>query len=137
MAEKSKGSVLVVDDEEPIRNSLGRLLRHHHYNVATARDGRLALERLRKGEHFDAIILDLLMPGLCGKDFVKAVAEEKLFPLEKIMLLTAVHNADNATAYLQFGCAGYLGKPYSNVSILEQIDRICGDGTNRDLNALI
>lgn len=136
--DEKKHRILIVDDEVSIRNALSRLLRHHGYDVATAIDGTRALLRLRKGERFAAMILDLLMPGINGRELVETIAREGLFPLRHIMLLTAVHNADNATAYLQFGCAGYLGKPYANQRVLEQIRRICGGSVSDEgLHALV
>jgi CheY-like chemotaxis protein len=117
--------VLIVDDEPVVRSTLSRLLRHHDFAVSTAVDGPHALKRLREGEAYDCVILDLLLPGMSGREFVQVVAEEELYPLQRVLVLTAVQSAENATAYLQFGCAGYLTKPYDNQILVGQVCRVC------------
>jgi two-component system OmpR family response regulator len=123
----TKPRVLVVDDDEHIRNAVARLLRHQGFEASTAVDGEHALKRLRTGEHFDGMTVDLMMPGLGGKEFITILREEALFPLQRVLILTAVHNADNATAYIQYGCAGYCGKPWDTNRLLTQVARICCD----------
>lgn len=130
--------VLIVDDEEHIRNALSRLLRRHEYEVATAINGDQGLKRLRRGERFDCVLLDLMMPVVSGRQVVEAMHAEELIELKRVIILTAVHNADNATAYLQYGCAGYIGKPFENEKVLEQIRRICEQNPPLDkLEAII
>jgi CheY-like chemotaxis protein len=124
--EAERLSVLVVDDEEGVRNAVSRLLRHHGYRVSTANNGERAWRRLQNGEHYDCILLDLLMPHMSGRDLVLKAAKSGIVPLSRIVLLTAVQNVDNATAYLQLGCAGYCGKPYDNDWVLYQVRRVCG-----------
>lgn len=125
MSEQAK-RVLIVDAESGVRDALGRLLRRHGMDVSTAVGGNRALRRLRSGETFDCVIVDLLLPDMTGHDFISAIGEGKLLDLARILILTAFHNVDNATAYLQYGCSGYLGKPYDNARILQQVQRACG-----------
>ncbi|MBN2714122.1 MAG: response regulator [Planctomycetes bacterium] len=130
--------VLIVDDEESVRSTLSRLLRHYKMVPSTANNAEKALKRLKNGETYDCMILDLLMPEMNGKELIQKLKEENLFPLNRVIVLTAVHHADNATAYIQYGCAGYCGKPFENKRILEQIWRACGLSVNKDeLDALV
>ncbi|MBN2713868.1 MAG: response regulator [Planctomycetes bacterium] len=123
---ESAPKILILDEDPGVRNALPRLLRRHGIEVATAINGERAIKRLRRGEDFGAIIMDLALPDMAGRDFVSIVAKEDLFDLRKVLILTAMQNVDNATAYMQFGCAGYFGKPYDNARILCQIFRILG-----------
>ncbi len=59
------GRVLVVDDEEPIRILIQRLLSKHGFSVETAQDGAAAIEKIAR-EDFDAVVLDLMMPRIDG-----------------------------------------------------------------------
>ncbi len=142
--ETRKIRVLLVDDDEGVRSSLSRLFRRHNLDVATAVNGERALKRIKRGERFDCLLVDLLMPVMSGKRLIEHLAETGLYPLNRVIILTAVHHADNATAYMQYGCAGYCGKPWENRRILDQIARACATGENtdpatvkRDLDALI
>lgn len=135
---KTGKRVLIVDEESGVRDALGRLLRRHEMDVSTAVSGHRALKRLRDGESYDCMILDLLLPDMAGRAFVETLASERLFDLHHVIILTALHNVDNATAYLQFGCAGYMGKPYDNGRILQQVERICLDrGASDHLEAIV
>jgi CheY-like chemotaxis protein len=133
-----KKRVLIIDDDTHVRNVLTRLLTRNGYNVSASSGGKKALVRLRGGEEFDCIITDLMMPNFGGQEFVAALAREGLCPLNRVLILTAVHHADNATAYIQYGCAGYCGKPWSNERILDQVARICqGSPKGGSLQALV
>ena len=121
-----KPRLLILDDDEHVRSALSRLFRRSGFDVGTASNAERVLGHLREGVTYDCLIVDLLMPGMNGRQFVEAIREEDLLPLERIIVLTAVHNADNATAYLQYGCASYCGKPWRNARILQQVRRVCG-----------
>jgi FixJ family two-component response regulator len=121
---------LIVDSDQTVRNSLTRLLRRNGFDAATSARAGGALRRLRSGETFDCIITDILLPDLFGRAFVGRLSEDKLFDLSRIVILTRVHSVDNATAYLQYGCAAYLGKPYENDVIIDQVQRICNPGVS-------
>ncbi len=86
---------------------------------------------------FDCMFVDLLMPDMDGRRFIEALRAEDLFPLERVIVLTAVQHADNATAYMQYGCAGYCGKPWDNDRILAQVRRVIEGGGPDRLDALV
>ncbi len=129
--------VLIIDGDPAVRSALARLLRRHDYQVATAVSGRRAFKRLRNGESFDCIILELMMPDIQGREFIQTVREENLFLLKRLLILTCFHNVDNATAYLQYGCGAYCGKPFDNDRILRQIARLVQtEAADGELDAL-
>ncbi len=136
-AEGEKLRILIVDDDEGVRGAISRLLRHQDMLPVQAARGQRALERLRAGEKFDCMLLDLLLPDMMGCQIVESIAAEKLFPLERIIVLTAVTNVANATAYMQFGLNAYIGKPWDNEALLKIIGRVCSGQGPASLEAII
>jgi two-component system, cell cycle sensor histidine kinase and response regulator CckA len=103
-------TLLLVDDEEQIIKSWGRTLRHLGYNVLIARNGIEALEILR--EHADEIslvILDLIMPGMGGKDTFDAM--RKLSPGLKVLVWSGYGSDGVASDMMARGCSGFIQKP--------------------------
>jgi len=101
-------SVLVVDDEEPIRNALRKYLKQQQFEVHTAGSGDEALQQLRL--HKVALMLsDIRMPGASGVDLVPQALE--IEPDLAILMLTAVNDATSAALCMQRGAMDYLTKP--------------------------
>ena len=101
-------SVLVVDDEEPIRNALRKYLKQQQFEVHTAGSGDEALQQLRL--HKVALMLsDIRMPGTSGVDLVPQALE--IEPDLAILMLTAVNDATSAALCMQRGAMDYLTKP--------------------------
>ncbi len=101
-------SVLVVDDEEPIRNALKKFLTQQGYEVATAGSGDEAIKVLQR-QKIACMLLDVRMPGRSGIDLVPQVME--LEPSIAILMLTAVNDATTAALCMQRGAMDYLTKP--------------------------
>jgi putative two-component system response regulator len=101
-------TLLVVDDEEPIRNALRKFLVQQGYEVATAASGEDALEVLRR-QKITCILLDVNMPGIKGVDLVPQLVE--LEPNVAILMLTAVNDATSAALCMQRGAFDDLLKP--------------------------
>jgi response regulator RpfG family c-di-GMP phosphodiesterase len=100
--------VLVVDDEEPIRNALKKFLTQQGYEVATAASGDEAIKVLQR-QKIACMLLDVRMPGRSGIDLVPQVME--LEPSIAILMLTAVNDATTAALCMQRGAMDYLTKP--------------------------
>jgi putative two-component system response regulator len=101
-------TLLVVDDEEPIRNALRKFLTQQGYEVSTAASGEEALEILRR-QRITGMLLDVNMPGIKGVDLVPQVME--LEPNIALIMLTAVNDATSAALCMQRGAFDYLLKP--------------------------
>ena len=101
-------SILVVDDEEPIRNALKKFLTQQGYDVSTAASGEEALKVIQK-QKITCMLLDVRMPGRSGIDLVPQVME--LEPHMAILMLTAVNDATTAALCMQRGAMDYLTKP--------------------------
>jgi response regulator RpfG family c-di-GMP phosphodiesterase len=100
--------LLVVDDEEPIRNALRRFLMQQGYEVEVAAGGEEALEILKR-QRITGMLLDVNMPGTSGVELVPLVME--LEPTIALLMLTAVNDATSAALCMQRGAYDYLIKP--------------------------
>ena len=87
---------LVIDDEENMRHMLTAMLKKYEYDVDTAPDGQLALDRL-KDQYYDFILCDIKMPNMSGMAFLKAA--RSLLDQTTIIMMSAYGNID--TAYVQ------------------------------------
>ncbi len=101
-------TVLVVDDEEAIRNAVRKYLVREGYEVALAATGEEALEILER-QKITGILLDVNLPGTNGIDLVPRIME--LEPTVAVLMLTAVNDATSAALCMQRGALDYLIKP--------------------------
>jgi putative nucleotidyltransferase with HDIG domain len=101
-------TLLVVDDEDSIRNALQKFLVHQGYEVATAATGEEALAVLQR-QKITGILLDVRLPGISGVELVPQIME--LEPTVAILMLTAVNDATSAALCMQRGAYDYLIKP--------------------------
>ncbi|MDQ3811498.1 MAG: response regulator [Chloroflexota bacterium] len=101
--------VLVVDDEPNIRSIVSALLRAEGYAVETAANGQEALARVR-ADHFDAVLLDVLMPVMDGPTFVRAWRADEGYQPVPIALFTSMYNS--ASIGRELTVQGHVPKPF-------------------------
>ena len=102
-------TVLVVDDEPTLRETLAEALEQDGLRVVTAADGREALERFRS-EQPDLVLLDLMLPGLSGIEVCRIIRTESSVP---ILMLTARDSELDKVVGLELGADDYVTKPFS------------------------
>jgi DNA-binding response OmpR family regulator len=102
-------SVLLVDDEPIIRETVAEALEADGLRVVTAADGREALERIRADQP-DLVLLDLMLPGLSGMEVCRIVRRESSVP---IIMLTARDSELDKVLGLELGADDYVTKPFS------------------------
>ncbi len=112
--------LLVVDDEDSIRNALTRYLSGRGYSVGEAANGEEALAVLR-ADSYDLMLLDVHMPGMSGIDLVPEALDEE--PELAILMLSAVTDASTAAACMQRGAFDYLTKPIELTDLSNAIER--------------
>ncbi len=100
--------ILVVDDEESIREALQLALEARGYDVVLAKGGREAL-RIARQESFDLIFLDILLPGLDGASVLKTIKRRD--PEALVVLITGYPQHEKTLAALEYGPAMFLPKP--------------------------
>lgn len=101
-------TVLIVDDEQAIRDSLSLLLKNN-FQVSTARDGLEAIEMLDSSRP-DLILLDVMMPKLDGIETLKKIRDMR--PGIPVVMLTATNTVKTAVEAMKFGALDYLNKPF-------------------------
>ena len=115
-------SILVVDDESSILDTLRILLRKEGYEVTAAQGGKAGLEQIRSGNH--AIVLtDVRMPQVTGLDILKAAKEQD--PETPVILMTAQASLQTAIAAVNAGAYYYIQKPFSNDELVAILRRAC------------
>ncbi|MGH9816432.1 MAG: sigma-54-dependent transcriptional regulator, partial [Candidatus Acidiferrales bacterium] len=127
----SKGFILVIDDEEEIREGLELLLSSEGYHVSAAGDGERGLAALQE-RPFDLLLLDVNLPGRNGLDLLKEVKTR--MPDLAVILITAYGSIDTARAAFKSGAADYITKPWSNDELLAQVAQAVEGRRLRDEN---
>ena len=112
--------LLIVDDDERIRNLLQKFLIRHGFLVSAARDAAQA-RRLLSGLEFDMLVLDVMMPGEDGVSLTRSLREAMATP---ILLLTAKGETEDRIAGLEAGADDYLAKPFEPKELLLRINAI-------------
>ncbi len=118
--ENNKNHILIVDDDDRIRNLLKDYLSENYYIVSTAENAEQAKEKL-KYVKFDMIILDVMMPGQNGYDLTKEIKKQIKIP---IILLTAKGEVESRIKGLEIGADDYIGKPFEPKELLLRIKNI-------------
>jgi two-component system response regulator MprA len=111
--------ILVVDDERAVRESLRRALELEGYEIELAEDGRQALERLAREDQPDAVILDVLMPGVDGLEVCRTLRSQgSRLP---VLMLTARTQVEDRVEGLDAGADDYLTKPFALEELLARV----------------
>jgi putative nucleotidyltransferase with HDIG domain len=108
--------VLVVDDEEPIREIVASMLQNAGFECLRARSGLEAMAILESGESFELMLTDLMMPELDGIGLLERSKER--FPDMPVVMVTAVHDISVALAAIRNGAYDYLLKPFEREQLL-------------------
>ena len=112
------GRLLVVEDDERVREAVARALRYEGYDVHTAVDGNDALLEIENVTP-DAIILDVLMPGTDGLEVCRRLRERG--DHTPVLMLTARHEVSDRVAGLDAGADDYLVKPFALDELLARL----------------
>jgi two-component system response regulator MprA len=127
--------IMVVDDERPVRESLRRALELEGYEIELAEGGGEALEKLETEAQPDALVLDVLMPGIDGLEVCRRLRREgNQLP---VLMLTARAEVENRVAGLDAGADDYLTKPFALEELLARLRallrRTGQDGDGREV----
>src|SRR5262249_45021823 len=112
------GRILLVDDDPMVRDTLGQVLVDEGYIVDIAVDGADALERVHAARP-DAILLDLMMPGMNGRQFLQALREEPTYQSVPVLIMTAVHGLNVNLASI--GASEVVEKPFNVDDLLNKV----------------
>lgn len=116
-------TILIIDDEESLRNNLAEILQLEGYNTLEAEDGVSGLAYAREHQP-DLIICDIAMPRLNGLELVKQAREDTCTAAIPIVLLTAKAEKTSTDTGLAFGANRYLTKPFLVNDVLTIIQEL-------------
>jgi two-component system phosphate regulon response regulator OmpR len=125
--------ILVVDDDDGIRSLIKQYLNENNFLVTTSDSAENAREKVSVIK-FDLIVLDVMMPGKSGLDFIKENKSEIDTP---IILLTAKREAENRVEGLEMGADDYLPKPFEPKELTLRIKNILNKTKKNDLKRII
>ena len=125
--------ILVVDDDDGIRSLVKKYLNENSYLVTTANSAEDANEKVNVIK-FDLIILDIMMPGKSGLEFIKENQKKINTP---VILLTAKGQASERIEGLEIGADDYLPKPFEPKELILRIQNIISKTKRNDLKRLI
>lgn len=102
--------ILIVDDDASIRNMLAIVLKKAGYEVVSAENGYIALDKLKK-ESIDLVISDIKMPGIQGIELLKRI--KSINPEIPVIMITAYASANDAVEAMKLGAEDYITKPFN------------------------
>lgn len=113
--------ILVVDDEEIIRDSISYILESEGYEVDKAENGKVAYEKIKE-KHFDLVITDIEMPAMKGTELLEKI--KTLDPQTAVIIITAFGSLDTAITALRNGASDYILKPVEFDELLIKVKRL-------------
>ncbi len=125
--------ILVIEDDPVIGKSLNKGLSEAGHGCVWVKDGARGLEEARS-QKFDAIVLDLLLPGVPGLELLRQLRSEGIGT--PVVLLTALGSVEERVEGLNAGADDYLVKPFALVELLARIEAVCRRATTRPLAQL-
>jgi len=128
--ENNKTHILIVDDDNRIRDLLKEYLNDNNYIVSTSENAENAKIKLTQFK-FDLIVLDVMMPGQNGYDLTKEIKRNIKVP---IILLTAKGEVENRIKGLELGADDYISKPFEPKELLLRIKNIINKNNKIDLS---
>lgn len=116
--------ILIVDDDDELRLFVERVLRKNDIDSVSAPDAGAALERLREtgGAEFDAILLDIVMPGLSGWDALAELRERGIDT--PVLLVTSMGAVDDRVRGLNLGADDYIVKPFDAAELVARLEAV-------------
>ena len=124
-----KNKILIVEDEQDIRDLLIFNLQKEGFKVESADNGDSALSLIRKN-NFDLILLDLMLPGIGGFDLTRILKNDKKTSETPILMLTAKGEESDIVKGLELGADDYMTKPFSIKVLIARINKILIKSSN-------
>ena len=120
---KSKKTILIVDDNEMMRFLMYAIL-EKEYTIVSKNDGQEAIDYLNLGNRPDLILLDMLMPNMNGRTFVRRIHSNPRYGKIPIIFTTTVDSALLINSFKSLGVVDYIVKPFVNDDLLNRVREI-------------
>ncbi len=115
--------ILIVDDNENIRDALVPLLEHEGFKLSIAADGVQALQEAR-ATHPDVLLLDIMIPEIDGYDVCRIIKNDPVLKKVHVIMLTAKGQAREQERGREVGADAYIVKPFSPLEVLTTIKKV-------------
>jgi two-component system, chemotaxis family, sensor histidine kinase and response regulator PixL len=116
--------IMIVDDSTALRRTMALSLERQGYRILQAKDGRDALEQLRKNSDVDLIVCDIEMPHMNGFEFLSVRRRDSEIKDIPVIMLTSRSGVKHRNLASQLGANGYFTKPYVEQEFLKELDKI-------------
>ena len=110
--------ILIVDDEEGIRESL-KLILSDHYDLVFAEDGEQCMECLQNAKDIGLVLIDIKMPRVNGLEILKQIKDK--YPEQKVIIVTGYKSVETAAEAVRLGACGYIVKPFKSDEVLQMV----------------
>ncbi len=117
--------VLIIDDDKGLQRMLQIVLGTHGFDIVSAFTGEEGLS-LAKAEKPDAIVLDVMMPGIKGRDVCRTLKADAATRDIPVLILSAKDSDDDIAAELAAGAVAHLTKPVNSTSLVRKVKQILG-----------
>lgn len=124
----SRGTLLVVDDEETVRSVVSRYLREAGFSTQTATSGPEALGLVQR-QSFDLVVLDIMLPGMDGLQVLRCLRQNGNLP---VVLLSAKRLPAERVAGLRLGADDYIPKPFAPGELVARVEAVLRRATRRE-----
>jgi CheY-like chemotaxis protein len=122
----AKKTIMVVDDEESLRELLSAILDNAGYDVITASDGKECLNKLKESKP-DLVLLDMMMPGISGREVCEKIRDDAKTKNLKVAFLTVAKFSESGKDVLKkMKVSDYITKPFDNDDLLKRVKKIVG-----------
>ncbi len=133
-SEYGNKKILIVDDNKLNIKVARRALKDFNFDIDECYDGEEALRRIERGDEYDLVLMDIMMPNMNGEEAIAKLKENPNFSIPTIAL-TADAVAGAKEKYLSEGFADYIAKPFSREQIKEKLDKIFVNSMNQNINS--
>lgn len=122
----AKKKIMVVDDEESLLELMKAILESNNYEVTTALNGEECLEKLKK-EKPDLVLLDMMMPGMSGREVCDRIRKDPRTKDLKVVFLTVAKFSEVGKRTLtEMKVLDYITKPFDNRDVLKRVRKVIG-----------
>jgi CheY-like chemotaxis protein len=121
--------ILVVDDEEILLETIKAVLKHAGFEVITASDGEECMDVLKKQKEVpDLILMDMMMPGMSGRETTELIRKDPELKDLKIIFLTVARFSEIGKKTLEeLGVLDYITKPFENADLVSRLKKAVGE----------
>lgn len=123
---KSRGRILVADDDPAILRLVTALLEKEGFSVVAARDGREAFKALEADANFTAAVFDVVMPHIPGPELVRHMKTEKRLMKIPVMMMTAEQDPKLSSDSFAAGAIVFLPKPFTTAQLQTMLRMLVG-----------